>query len=78
MSKKIVINEEAPPAKAFVNPERLWVAELAYSLMELYPELTAQGYSLGTIAKIMRGRDSEIILSLDEMQTVLQTKLGLI
>lgn len=88
MNKTTVVNDEIvrgaekseadeAPAKAFVNPDKLWTAELAYSLMELYPELTAQGYSLNTISKIMRGRDTEIVLSFDEMQTVLETKLGL-
>jgi polysaccharide deacetylase 2 family uncharacterized protein YibQ len=35
----------------------VWSAELAQTLMELYPELVSEGYSLSTISKIMVGDD---------------------
>jgi polysaccharide deacetylase 2 family uncharacterized protein YibQ len=35
----------------------VWSAELAQTLMELYPELVNEGYSLSTISKIMVGDD---------------------
>ncbi len=37
----------------------VWSAELAQTLMELYPELVEEGYDLAAISRIMREKDDE-------------------